>query len=120
MLGQTEIVLLVLVVLVVAVFFIWRSRQHVRTAKKTGKIRGDYAVEDVLMKSGEKEAPAKTEPTLAPETEAKPASVAAADAAPSDIPPVYDVIEEEEERKRAARRVRLRTQVRRPRREPSL
>lgn len=102
MLGQTEIVLLVLVVLVVAVFFIWRSRQHVRTAKKTGKIRGDYAVEDVLMKSGEKEAPAKTEPTLAPETEAKPASVAAADAAPSDIPPVYDVIEEEEERKRAA------------------
>lgn len=98
MLGQTEIVLLVLVVLVVAVFFIWRSRQHVRTAKKTGKIRGDYAVEDVLMKSGEKEAPAKTEPTLAPETEAKPA----ADAAPSDIPPVYDVIEEEEERKRAA------------------
>lgn len=102
MLGQTEIVLLVLVVLVVAVFFIWRSRQHVRTAKKTGKIRGDYAVEDVLMKSGEKEAPAKTEPTLAPETEAKPAAVAAADAAPSDIPPVYDVIEEEEERKRAA------------------
>lgn len=102
MLGQTEIVLLVLVVLVVAVFFIWRSRQHVRTAKKTGKIRGDYAVEDVLMKSGEKEAPAKTEPTLAPGTEAKPASVAAADAAPSDIPPVYDVIEEEEERKRAA------------------
>ena len=73
-----------------------------RTAKKTGKIRGDYAVEDVLMKSGEKEAPAKTEPTLAPETEAKPAAVAAADAAPSDIPPVYDVIEEEEERKRAA------------------
>ena len=102
MLGQTEIVLLVLVVLVVAVFFIWRSRQHVRTAKKTGKIRGDYAVEDVLMKSGEKEAPAKTEPTLAPEAEAKPAAVAAADAAPSDIPPVYDVIEEEEERKRAA------------------
>ena len=102
MLGQTEIVLLVLVVLVVAVFFIWRSRQHVRTAKKTGKIRGDYAVEDVLMKSGEKEAPAKTEPTLAPETEAKPAAVAAADAAPSDIPPVYDVIEEEEERTRAA------------------
>ena len=102
MLGQTEIVLLVLVVLVVAVFFIWRSRQHVRTAKKTGKIRGDYAVEDVLMKSGEKEAPAKTEPTLAPETEAKPVAVAAADAAPSDIPPVYDVIEEEEERKRAA------------------
>ena len=102
MLGQTEIVLLVLVVLVVAVFFIWRSRQHVRTAKKTVKIRGDYAVEDVLMKSGEKEAPAKTEPTLAPETEAKPAAVAAADAAPSDIPPVYDVIEEEEERKRAA------------------
>ena len=102
MLGQTEIVLLVLVVLVVAVFFIWRSRQRVRTAKKTGKIRGDYAVEDVLMKSGEKEAPAKTEPTLAPETEAKPAAVAAADAAPSDIPPVYDVIEEEEERKRAA------------------
>ncbi len=102
MLGQTEIVLLVLVVLVVAVFFIWRSRQHVRTAKKTGKIRGDYAVEDVLMKSGEKEAPAKTEPTLAPEPEDKPAAVAAADAAPSDIPPVYDVIEEEEERKRAA------------------
>lgn len=102
MLGQTEIVLLVLVVLVVAVFFIWRSRQHVRTVKKTGKIRGDYAVEDVLMKSGEKEAPAKTEPTLAPEPEDKPAAVAAADAAPSDIPPVYDVIEEEEERKRAA------------------
>lgn len=102
MLGQTEIVLLVLVVLVVAVFFIWRSRQHARTAKKTGKIRGDYAVEDVLMKSGEKEAPAKTEPTLAPEAEAKPAAVAAADAAPSDIPPVYDVIEEEEERKCAA------------------
>ena len=100
MLGQTEIVLLVLVVLVVAVFFIWRSRQHVRTVKKTGKIRGDYAVEDVLMKSGEKEAPAKTEPTLAPEPEDKPAAVAAA--APSDIPPVYDVIEEEEERKRAA------------------
>ena len=102
MLGQTEIVLLVLVVLVVAVFFIWRSRQNVRTAKKTGKIRGDYAVEDVLMKSGEKVAPAKTEPTLAAETEERPAAVAAADAAPSDIPPVYDVIEEEEERKRAA------------------
>lgn len=103
MLGQTEIVLLVLVVLVVAVFFIWRSRQRVRTAKKTGKIRGDYAVEDVLMKSGEKEAPRKTEPTLAPEAEGKSISpAAAADAAPSDIPPVYDVIEEEEERKRAA------------------
>ena len=103
MLGQTEIVLLVLVVLVVAVFFIWRSRQRVRTAKKTGKIRGDYAVEDVLMKSGEKEAPRKTEPTLAPEAEGKSVSpAAAADAAPSDIPPVYDVIEEEEERKRAA------------------
>ena len=108
MLGQTEIVLLVLVVLVVAVFFIWRSRQRVRTAKKTGKIRGDYAVEDVLMKSGEKEAPRKTEPTLAPEAEGKSVSPAAeADAAPSDIPPVYDVIEEEEERKLAAEAAKL-------------
>ena len=78
MLGQTEIVLLELVVLVVAVFFIWRSRQRVRTATKTGKIRGDYAVEDVLMKSGEKEAPRKTEPTLAPEAEGKSVSPAAA------------------------------------------
>ena len=100
MFGQTEIVLLVLVVLVVAIFFFWRSRQNVRSVKKTDKIRGDYKVEDVLMKTDEVPAPAKTEPTIS--TSREKTSAASSATGPSDIPPVYDVIEAEEEKQRAA------------------
>lgn len=106
MLGQTEIVLLVLVAAVVVIFFIWRSRQNVRSEKKTAKLREAYPIPDVLVKN--EEAREKTEPTLAAADEAEsdsaspaPASKPLQSAQPSDTPPFYDEFEKEAERRAA-------------------